>query len=94
MIKNEIPARIILTFFTIAPIYFAVDYFQSNKPFAAISMLLISVLFLITQVNIKQFLMSEEMRWFKKPKAKFVALQIFIAVISLTLLGVKLLSNT
>ena len=89
MIKNEIPARIILTFFAIAPIYFAVDYFQSNKPFAAISMLLISVLFLITQVNIKQFLMSEE-----KPKAKFVALQIFIAVISLTLLGVKLLSNT
>ena len=89
MIKNEIPARIILTFFAIAPIYLAAGYFQSDKPFAAISMLLISMLFLITQVNIKQFLLSEE-----KPKAKFVASQIFIAVISLTLLGVKLLSNT
>lgn len=89
MIKNEIPARIILTFFAIAPIYLAAGYFQSDKPFAAISMLLISMLFLITQVNIKQFLVSE-----KKPKPKLVFLQIFIAVISLALLAAKLLGVT
>jgi len=89
MIKNEIPARIILTFFTTLPIYLAVGCFQSDKPFVAVSMLLISVLFLITQVNINRFLTSE-----KKPKPKLMALQIFISVISLALLAAKLLGYT
>ncbi len=59
MIKNELSARFILLCISIVPLYIAFSCFQSNEALLAIAYLLMSIFFLLYQLNIRQFLMSK-----------------------------------
>ena len=70
MVKYELPGRIVLSLFTVIPLFFAYSTLQSSQLLLFISMLLASVLFLVTQLNIKQFLMPK-----RQPNAKLLNMQ-------------------
>ena len=81
MVKYELPARIVLSLFTVIPLFFAYSTLQSSQPLLFISMLLASVLFLVTQLNIKQFLMPK-----RQPNAKLLNMQKALGTASVVLL--------
>jgi hypothetical protein len=81
MVKYELPARIVLSLFTVIPLFFAYSTLQSSQPLLFISMLLASVLFLVMQLNIKQFLMPK-----RQPNAKLLNMQKALGTASVVLL--------
>ncbi|MFZ8167605.1 hypothetical protein ACO1HB_02130 [Alteromonas macleodii] len=81
MVKYELPGRIVLSLFTVIPLFFDYSTLQSSQLLLFISMLLASVLFLVTQLNIKQFLMPK-----RQPNAKLPNMQIALGTASVTLL--------
>ena len=81
MVKYELPARIVLSLFTVIPLFFAYSTLQSSQLLLFISMLLASVLFLVTQLNIKQFLMPK-----RQPNAKLLNMQKTLGTASVALL--------
>ena len=81
MVKYELPARIVLSLFTVIPLFFAYSTLQSSQLLLFISMLLASVLFLVTQLNIKQFLMPK-----RQPNAKLLNMQKALGTASVALL--------
>lgn len=81
MVKYELPGRIVLSLFTVIPLFFDYSTLQSSQLLLFISMLLASVLFLVTQLNIKQFLMPK-----RQPNAKLLNMQKALGTASVTLL--------
>ncbi|AFT78321.1 hypothetical protein AMBLS11_08700 [Alteromonas macleodii str. 'Black Sea 11'] len=81
MVKYELPARIVLSLSTVIPLFFAYSTLQSSQLLLFISMLLASVLFLVTQLNIKQFLMPK-----RQPNAKLLNMQKALGTASVALL--------
>tara|TARA_Y100000296_G_scaffold16116_1_gene18872 strand:+ start:386 stop:643 length:258 start_codon:yes stop_codon:yes gene_type:complete len=81
MVKYELPGRIVLSLFTVIPLFFDYSTLQSSQLLLFISMLLASVLFLVTQLNIKQFLMPK-----RQPNAKLPYMQKALGTASVTLL--------